>query len=180
MRMSHNNTHQNQGENVSVIDSMGSFLFLASQFVSYLLQLFWYFGRSLLIFLPRHRHHHWGAQALNNKTISFHSNQAALPTLVHLFKTLHVSGLVMPPAMTWVDLSRSRAGRLFKPSRFCRLQLQLDNFEDLSQVITAVCIIQGMRLFILRKNKCLVNSISPSILDRMIWIYFCHTPSKIG
>ena len=40
MQMSHNNIHQNQGENVSVIDSMGSFLFLASQFVSYLLQLF--------------------------------------------------------------------------------------------------------------------------------------------
>ena len=34
--------------------------------------------------------------------------------------------------------------------------------------ITAVCIIQGMRLFILKKNKCLVNSISPSILHRMI------------
>ena len=35
-------------------------------------------------------------------------------------------------------------------------------------LITAVCIIQGMRLFILKKNKCLVNSISPSILHRMI------------
>ena len=46
--------------------------------------------------------------------------------------------------------------------------------------IAAVCIIQGMRLFILKKNKCLVNSISPSILHGMIWIYFCHTPSKIG
>ena len=34
--------------------------------------------------------------------------------------------------------------------------------------LTAVCIIQGMRLFILKKNKCLVNSISPSILHRMI------------
>ena len=34
--------------------------------------------------------------------------------------------------------------------------------------ITAVCIIQGMRLFILKKNKCLMNSISPSILHRMI------------
>ena len=33
---------------------------------------------------------------------------------------------------------------------------------------TAVCIIQGMRLFILKKNKCLVNSISPSILHGMI------------
>ena len=31
------------------------------------------------------------------------------------------------------------------------------------KAITAVCIIQGMRLFILKKNKCLVNSISPSI-----------------
>ena len=67
MRMSHNNIHQNQGENISVIDSMGSFLFSASQFVSYLLQLFWYFGRTLLIFLPRHRQHHWGVQALNIK-----------------------------------------------------------------------------------------------------------------
>ena len=37
---------------------------------------------------------------------------------------------------------------------------------------TAVCIIQGMRLFILKKNKCLVNVISPSILHGMIWIYF--------
>ena len=33
---------------------------------------------------------------------------------------------------------------------------------------TAVCIIQGMRLFILKKNKCLMNSISPSILHGMI------------
>ena len=36
------------------------------------------------------------------------------------------------------------------------------------QESTAVCIIQGMRLFILKKKKCLVNSISPSILHRMI------------
>ena len=35
-------------------------------------------------------------------------------------------------------------------------------------VLTAICIIQGMRLFILKKNKCLVNSISPSILHGMI------------
>ena len=35
-------------------------------------------------------------------------------------------------------------------------------------MVTAVCIIQGMRLFILKKNKCLVNSISPSILHGMI------------
>ena len=34
--------------------------------------------------------------------------------------------------------------------------------------ITAVCIIQGMRLFILKKNKCLVNLISLSILHGMI------------
>ena len=34
--------------------------------------------------------------------------------------------------------------------------------------ITAVCIIQGMRLFILKKNKCLMNSIPPSILHGMI------------
>ena len=47
-------------------------------------------------------------------------------------------------------------------------------------LITAVCIIQGMRLFILKEKKSLVNSISLSILHRMIWIYFCHTPSKIG
>ena len=34
--------------------------------------------------------------------------------------------------------------------------------------LTAVCMIQGMRLFILKKNKCLVNSISLSILHVMI------------
>ena len=32
------------------------------------------------MFLPCHCHHHWGVQVLNNKTISFHSNHAALPT----------------------------------------------------------------------------------------------------
>ena len=36
------------------------------------------------------------------------------------------------------------------------------------QEFTAVCIIQGMRLFILKKNKCLMNAISLSILHRMI------------
>ena len=40
MRMSHRKFHQYQGGNVSVITSMGSFLFSASQFVSYLLLLF--------------------------------------------------------------------------------------------------------------------------------------------
>ena len=40
--------------------------------------------------------------------------------------------------------------------------IQIDND------VTAVCIIQGMRLFILKKNKCLVNSISLSILHGMI------------
>ena len=44
---------------------------------------------------------------------------------------------------------------------------QMDGFDQGSNV-TAVCIIQGMRLFILKKKKCLVNSISPSILHRMI------------
>ena len=37
-----------------------------------------------------------------------------------------------------------------------------------TSTVTAVCIIQGMRLFILKKNKCLVNSISLSILHGMI------------
>ena len=35
-------------------------------------------------------------------------------------------------------------------------------------LLTAVCIIQGMRLFILKKKKCLMNLISPSILHGMI------------
>ena len=38
----------------------------------------------------------------------------------------------------------------------------------LTKILTAVCIIQGMRLFILKKNKCLMNVISPSILHGMI------------
>ena len=37
-----------------------------------------------------------------------------------------------------------------------------------SRGFIAVCIIQGMRLFILKKNKCLVNMISLSILHGMI------------
>ena len=40
--------------------------------------------------------------------------------------------------------------------------------EGIFAKLTAVCIIQGMRLFILKKKKCLVNSISPSILHGMI------------
>ena len=34
--------------------------------------------------------------------------------------------------------------------------------------------------FHFEKKKCLMNTISLSILHRMIWIYFFHTPSKIG
>ena len=43
-----------------------------------------------------------------------------------------------------------------------------DAYHFFCLAITAVCIIQGMRLFILKKNKYLVNLISPSILHRMI------------
>ena len=47
-------------------------------------------------------------------------------------------------------------------------ELALALIRKIQDLLTAVCIIQGMRLFILKKNKCLVNSISPSILHRMI------------
>ena len=95
MRMSHRIIHQYQGGKRLGCHYNGILLFLASQLVSKSSSAVWYFGHTLLMFLPRHCHCHWGAQALNNKMISFHSNQAALPTLVHLFKTLRISGSMM-------------------------------------------------------------------------------------
>ena len=68
------------------------------------------------MFLPCHCRHHWGAQALNNKPISFHSNQATLPTLMHLFKTLRISdqwchpvGMVVSNVIMWyLDVMRCK------------------------------------------------------------------------
>ena len=56
------------------------------------------------------------------------------------------------------------------PSDLCKFKGETGDGRGAEPVMTftAVCIIQGMRLFILKKNECLMNSISPSILHGMI------------
>ena len=74
-KMSHRNIHQYQGEKHLGHHCHGILLFSISSCLLIFFSCFVLSMYSPHMFLPCHCHHHWGAQALNNKMISFHRLQ---------------------------------------------------------------------------------------------------------
>ena len=94
--------------------------------------------------------------------------QAFAAKLWHMWETNWKESLQFVK-FTKIDLKMPSMGFKRLTTLYSRLQTSLlVQLQSGHMPLTAVCIIQGMRLFILKKNKCLMNSISPSILHRMI------------
>ena len=81
---------------------------------------------------------------------------------------LWIVNLTTPGERQYYALSLLKHLFTHLPPKWTVGSLYDNNCQVHHSIITAVCIIQGMRLFILKKKKCLVNSISLSILHRMI------------